>query len=63
MFPISEKYIAREYTIAGNHLTVTSEHLAKEIDKKARKVLALLKRGVKFMPTQVDIYAILEKLK
>ena len=63
MFPITEKYIEREYTIAGNHLMLTSEHTAKVIEQKARKVLGMLKRGVKFMPTQPDVLSILEKLK
>ena len=31
MFPITEEYIEREYTIAGNHLMLTSEHTAREI--------------------------------
>lgn len=48
---------------AGNHLMLTSEHTAKVIEKKARKVLGMLKRGVKFLPTQLDIMLILEKLK
>ena len=63
MFPITEEYIEREYTIAGNHLMLTSEHTANEIEKKARKVIGMLKRGVKFTPTQPDVMAILEKLK
>ena len=63
MFPITEKYIEREYTIAGNHLMLTSEHTAKVIKQKARKVLGMLKRGMKFMPTQSDVLSILEKLK
>ena len=63
MFPITEEYIEREYTIAGNHLMLTSEHTAKVIEQKARKVLGMLKRGVKFMPTQPDVLSILEKLK
>ena len=62
MFPITEKYIEREYTIAGNHLMLTSEHVAKEIEQKARKVVGMLKRGVKFMPTQPDVIGILNKL-
>ncbi len=33
MFPITEEYIEREYTIAGNHLTLTSEHTAREIEQ------------------------------
>ena len=63
MFPITEKYIEREYTIAGNHLMLTSEHTARKIEQKARKVMGMLKRGVKFTPTQPDVMAILQKLK
>ena len=63
MFPITEEYIEREYSIAGNHLILTSEHTAKEIEQKAKKVMGMLKRGVKFTPTQPDVMAILEKLQ
>ena len=63
MFPITEEYIEREYTIAGNHLMLTSEHTAREIERKARKVMGMLKRGIKFTPTQPDVMAILKKLK
>lgn len=62
MFPITEYYIEREYTIAGNHLMLTSEYTAKIIDQKAKKVLGMLKRGVKFTPTQPDVISILKKL-
>ena len=63
MFPITEEYIEREYTIAGNHLMLTSEHTAREVEQKARKVIGMLKRGIKFTPTQPDVMAILEKLQ
>lgn len=63
MFPITERYIEREYTIAGNHLRLTSEHMAKEIEQKARKVMGMLKRGIKFTPTQPNVMTILDKLK
>ena len=63
MFPITEEYIEREYTIAGNHLMLTSEHTAKEIEQKAKKVIGMLKRDIKFTPTQPDIMAILENLR
>ncbi len=53
----------KEYTIAGNHLMLTSEHTAKAIEQKARKVLGMLKRGVKFTPTQPDVMEILKKLQ
>ena len=63
MFPITEEYIDREYTISGNHLMLTSEHTARDIEKKAKKVMGMLKRGVKFTPTQPDVMKILEKLR
>ncbi len=63
IFPITDGYIEREYTIAGNHLMLTSEHTVKEIEQKAKKVMGMLKRGVKFTPTQPNVLAILEKLK
>ncbi|MCI8631901.1 MAG: hypothetical protein HFE64_00225 [Lachnospiraceae bacterium] len=62
MFPITEEYIERQYTIAGNHLMLTSEHTAKKIEQRAKKVMGMLKRGIKFTPTQPDVTAILEKL-
>ena len=62
MFPITDEYIEREYTIAGNHLMLTSEHTVKEIEQKARKVMGMLKRGVKFTPTQPDVMKIIENL-
>ena len=63
MFPITEEYIEREYTIAGNHLMLTSEHTAREIERKARKVMGMLKRVIKFTPTQQDVMTILKKLQ
>ena len=38
---------------------LTSEHTAREIERKARKVMGMLKRGIKFTPTQPDVIAIL----
>lgn len=63
MFPITENYIEREYTIVNNHLMLTSEHSAREIEKKAKKVMNMLKKGVKFTPTQPNIKLIIKKLK
>ena len=31
---------------------LTSEHTAREIEQKAREVMGMLKRGIKFTPTQ-----------
>lgn len=37
IFPITEESIEQEYTIAGNYLMLTSEHTAREIERKARR--------------------------
>ena len=63
MFPITEEFVEREYTISGNHLKVTSEHVAKEIERKAKKILSLLKRGVKLTPLQPNVMKIYRQLK
>ncbi len=42
---------------------LTSEHTAREIEQKARKVIGMLKRGMKFTSTQPDVITILEKLR
>lgn len=62
MFPITEAYIERAYTIGGNPLYITSEASMRILDKKVRRVLGLIKRGVVFMPTQADAMRIYEQL-
>ena len=61
MFPITEEYIEREYTIAGIHLMLTSEHTAREIERKARKVMGMLehmnnKSAIKQRKTTSSLY-------
>ena len=34
MFPITEEFVEGEYTIAGNHMKVASEHVVKEIERE-----------------------------
>lgn len=62
IFPITERYIVRNYTIAGNHLQITNENLAIIIEKKARRVMGMIRRGIKFTPTQPDVLQIEKKL-
>lgn len=63
MFPITEEFVEREYTIAGNHMKVTSEHVVKEIERKARKVLSLLRRDIRLTPLQPNVMKIYRQLK
>ena len=47
MFPITEEYIEREYTIAGNHLMLTSEHTAKISITESKKSIGNVKAWCK----------------
>ena len=38
MFPVTENYVLREYTFCGNHLLVSSDHLALRLERKAKIV-------------------------
>lgn len=58
MFPLMEEYISSEYTIAGNHLMLTSDKEAKAVLAKAQRTLNMLHGGIKFTPTQPDVLAI-----
>ena len=63
IFPITGKYAERAYTLGGNPLVLPYEKDIKEIEKKAKKVISLVKRGIKLTPTSPDILAIINKLK
>lgn len=62
MFPVTENYIEREYTIKNNHLMLYNESEIILIEKKAKKVKEMIKHGVKFTRTQPDVMKIFEKL-
>ena len=62
MFPITENYIERAFTVNGNVLRLTSETELLKIRKKAKKISELIKRGIKFIPTQPDIMKIQREL-
>jgi len=63
MFPITEKYIERPYTISGVPFKLLDKNEISKIDKKAKKILALLRKGTKFMKTQADVLKIESDLK
>ena len=55
MFPVTEEYVSAEYTIAGNHMTLTSDTEAEIVLRKAKRVLNMLHRGIVFTPTQPKV--------
>jgi hypothetical protein len=63
IFPIKEQYIEREYMLYNKPFVLTSKKLIDEIEKKAKKVINLVLSGVKLLPTQIDVKAIIEKLR
>lgn len=60
MFPVSEKYIKKEYTIAGAHYVVQNEALLREVQRRVKKYLSLVEHH-KLKP-YVDILGIKKKL-
>ena len=63
MFQITDEYIEREYTIAGNHLMLTSEHTAKEIEQKAKKVVGMLKAWCEIYTNAVQCVSYIRKVE
>ncbi len=62
IFPITEDYIEREYTLGSNHLILPFYKDVREIEKKAKHVINLVKKGVKLTPTSPNIISILKKI-
>lgn len=58
MFPITEQYITNRYIRGGQPVRIANDDVIADIEKSARKVTILLRRGVKFTPTQPDIIRI-----
>lgn len=62
MFPITEKYILRPYTFAGNPLKMINETDRQIIESKAIRILNLIERKVPFNKFQPDVLKIKETL-
>ena len=60
MFPVSEKYILRPYTIGGQPYVIKNENIRKAINTKAKRYLSMVKRGQLSSP--LDILATKQKL-
>jgi len=62
MFPITEEYIQREYTIDNSHLRILDQKQIRLLSKKAKKIMNLIRRKVLFNPTQPDVLTIERQL-
>ncbi|WP_373163424.1 type III toxin-antitoxin system CptIN family toxin [Agathobaculum sp. Marseille-P7918] len=61
MFPITEKYIKKEYTMAGTHYVVKNAKLIKEVQKRAKKYLSLVEHSK--MKPSIDVIKIRNALR
>lgn len=59
MFPILEKYIECPYIKGGQHVGLYDPSKIEELEKAGKKVIKLIKRGIKFTPTQPDVLKIM----
>ena len=62
IFPITEDYIKDIYTIGNVHLVINNEKDIKDIEKKSKKILALIKQGKKILDKQANVLDIYNKL-
>jgi hypothetical protein len=54
MFPTTASYISAPYTRGGQPYYIADPKLVAELEKNAQKIITLLRRGIKFTPTQPD---------
>ena len=62
MIPMLECYIKEPYTIGDKPVIYKDTSDIRIINQKTHKVLALLRRGVKFTKTQPDVFSIEKQL-
>ena len=58
MFPITEKYILNPYIKQDVFMEIKDLKKLAAIEKNAKKIINLVRRGVKFTPTQPNIMRI-----
>ena len=58
MFPIAEKYISNEYIKGGHAVRISDPDIVAMLEKTAGKIVRMIRKGVKFTPTQPDILKI-----
>ena len=54
MFPVLDQYVDGAYIKGGQPVKIADPKIIQELEKTARKTIAMLRRGVRFTPTQPD---------
>lgn len=62
MFPVTENYIERSYTINSIDLKILDQSQIRVIKQKAKKIRILIDKGVKFGEKQPDVKSIANQL-
>ena len=62
MFPITAKFIKREYTVNGDHLILENSKDIKEIEAKAKRIMSIMKRNERYKQNHVDTDRIISLL-
>lgn len=60
MFPITTNYIQEPYIRGGQPYHIADPEIVLALEKNAKKIVSLLRRGIRFTPTQPDIKRIEE---
>lgn len=55
MFPVTERYINGQYIRGGQPVYLADPKVVQELEKTAKKVIKLIRHGIKFTPTQPDV--------
>lgn len=63
MFPICEKYIKGQYIRGGQEVYIADPKMVNSLEKTAKKVVNLLRRGICFTPTQPNVQAIEQQMQ
>jgi len=58
MFPTCARYIKEQYVRGGQAVYIADPKTVVELEKTAKKIINLLKRGVRFTPTQPNVFLI-----
>lgn len=58
MFPVTYRYIDGQYIKGGQLVRIADPKLVLEMEKNAKKIINLLRRGIRFTPTQPDVMKI-----
>lgn len=60
MFPVLEKYIESPYKKQNAFMEIKGPKKISAIEKNAKKIIKLIRHGIKFTPTQPDIIKVEE---